>query len=93
LNDEKIVASTIRSEEELIKIYKDAYTKLLETMQYNNLRNIDNRHVKALLADVSGILKSLSSDTQDWIDDQVPKIYDVGVQIAHTRLIEVGNHS
>ena len=81
-DDEKLVAATVKSENELISIYKDAYIKLLERMQYNNLRNIDNRHLKALLKDVTGILKSLSADTQTWIDKNVQDTYNVGVQIA-----------
>lgn len=85
-DDEKLVAATVKSENQLIAIYKDAYIMLLEKMQYNNLRNIDNRHLKALVQDVTKILKILSKDTQSWIDEHIPKIYDVGVQVAHNHI-------
>ena len=80
----------LKSENELIAIYKDAYIRLLERIQYNNVRNIDNRHLKALLADVKSILTGLSKDTKSWIEENTPKIYQVGVDIATDEFAKAG---
>jgi hypothetical protein len=90
MNDEQRVRVVIKTEEELIAIYKDAYIKLLEKLDYNTLRNMDNRHLQALLSDVRSILKSLSSDTRKWVDGNVPDLYNVGVDVSKERMSEIG---
>ena len=87
---EILLRNAAKSEEELIAIYKDAYIQILERMQYNRVRKLNNRFLNALMTDIRGILTTLASDSEEWINDNTPKLYKTGVGFATSSIKELG---
>jgi hypothetical protein len=72
----------------LIGLYTDAYKDILKSMEDATDFGIANR--RAIMADIDKKLARLGVDTDKWIEENVPKQYQMGAADAIGQLRQVG---
>lgn len=75
---------------DLIRIYQDAYREILERLATKEAKGNVTGYERALLADVTRILTELDADTRDWIEQELPLIYQGGQAEAIRQLGQAG---
>ena len=71
----------------LVRAYKEAIRKLLDELERFDPSDMRSANTRAILAQITEILKELSEETAAWIDEMIPKAAQEGVAAA---LLELG---
>jgi len=83
--------STYRSPQDLlIQTYQRAYLRILDDLIAAAQADRSTAYYQALQADIEDILRGLDSQAQSWIEQQVPAIYQAGMQAAISGLSAAG---
>lgn len=77
----------LANEQQLIKLYKDTYLKILGEIDNSTDFGLARRTV--LLAKINNDLRELKIDTDLWLEKNLPKEYYSGAKLAQAQLLEL----
>lgn len=77
----------VANEEQLIKLYKDTYLKILAQIDSSKDFTLARRAI--LLARINNDLRNLQVDTDRWLERELPKQYYAGARLAQDQLREL----